>query len=58
MSVLLVVNTVPCGGEGRHACVRLTDASSLRGERLRHARPATIHDLAEATCRNDRVVSF
>ena len=27
-------------------------------ELVAHARVATIHDLAEATCRNDRVVSF
>ena len=57
MSVLLVVNTAPYGSEGPYKAVRLADALALRGEHA-HARVATIHDLAEATVRNDRVVSF
>jgi len=47
MSVLLVVNTPPCGSEGPCNAFRLADA-----------RVATIHDLAEAAVRCERVLSF
>ena len=47
MSVLLVVNTAPCGSEGPYHAFRLADA-----------RVATIHDLAEATLRCERVLSI
>lgn len=47
MSLLLVVNTAPCGSEGPYHAFRLADA-----------RVATIHDLAEATLRCERVLSI
>ena len=42
MSELLVVNTAPYGGEGPFDAFRL----------------ATIHDLAAATARSDKIISF
>jgi sulfur relay (sulfurtransferase) complex TusBCD TusD component (DsrE family) len=65
MSVLLVVNTPPCGSEGPCNAFRLADAVAVRDQhvlgdasRVAHARVATIRDLAEATERCGRVLTF
>ena len=53
MSVLPVASFAPCGGEGPHDALPLAEA-----ELVLPARVAAINDLAEATVRSGRIVSF
>jgi sulfur relay (sulfurtransferase) complex TusBCD TusD component (DsrE family) len=71
-SLLIVVNTAPYGSEGPHNAFRLAEAlagqdpcgacCTSRGlaedDVVPGVRAQTIHDLAAATARSDKVVSF